>query len=497
MPAATSPASKPLDVADPNDVLALILGAAESALGVPYQWGGNSLATGVDCSGLVQRAFAAAGISLPRVSNQQANVGQQIGSIDEAQPGDLLSWDNSSRNNGADHIAIYLGNGLMIEAYRTGAPVRVTQVRAGARINRVVGVVPATNPPANPVLGPNQDRKFTAQALGVGPGVNATMANDPDVVTAAAVSGQPEGGLGDGLPANATPEQTEAYIRERLPQLAPFMGNDEIRYVLTWAVREDVSDSELEGALRRTTYWQEHSDTSRAVDFFLGTASKAEIARITDLAKGRVNDLFRRSGITLDDPTLSRLAMDALRAGHITLQGQVMNPDGLNDMLGFTQGASEVGGETAFNAGQLMQIARSEYLLPLTQREVDDWAIRMLQGEASEESFRAEMQQRAEERYPTMALNGRRPISYTQGIAAEIGRLLEVDPDTIDFLDPQWNRFIEFHDGEQMRMPTLGEAAQMARDMALDRPFAQRPMWAKEADADIALNMARWAGRLA
>ena len=46
----------------------------------------------------------------------------------EAQPGDLIAWDNSSRNNGVDHIAIYIGNGKMIEAPRTGLDVRIIDV---------------------------------------------------------------------------------------------------------------------------------------------------------------------------------------------------------------------------------------------------------------------------------------------------------------------------------------------------------------------------------
>jgi soluble lytic murein transglycosylase-like protein len=46
----------------------------------------------------------------------------------DARPGDLIAWDNSSRNNGVDHIAIYLGGGKMIEAPRTGLNVRIVDV---------------------------------------------------------------------------------------------------------------------------------------------------------------------------------------------------------------------------------------------------------------------------------------------------------------------------------------------------------------------------------
>lgn len=105
-----------------------VIAAAETALGLPYVWGGNSLTKGVDCSGLVQQSFRTIGIELPRLSADQARSGEPVASMDQAQPGDLIAWDNSSRNNGADHIAIYLGDGKMIESPYTGARVRIVDV---------------------------------------------------------------------------------------------------------------------------------------------------------------------------------------------------------------------------------------------------------------------------------------------------------------------------------------------------------------------------------
>jgi cell wall-associated NlpC family hydrolase len=95
-----------------------VIEQAMTYLGQPYSWGN------LDCSGLVQKAFAHVGVELPRVSFQQAAWGRTIGQS-EAQPGDLVAWDNSSRNDGADHIAIYLGGGQILEAPRTGLNVRI------------------------------------------------------------------------------------------------------------------------------------------------------------------------------------------------------------------------------------------------------------------------------------------------------------------------------------------------------------------------------------
>lgn len=99
-----------------------------SYLGTPYVWGGNSR-SGLDCSGLVQQTYAAMGIDLPRLSADQIRAGQRV-SFDQLRPGDLVGWDNSSRNNGADHIAIYAGNGKIIEAPRPGLAVRTRALSA-------------------------------------------------------------------------------------------------------------------------------------------------------------------------------------------------------------------------------------------------------------------------------------------------------------------------------------------------------------------------------
>lgn len=100
-----------------------VIANARKLLGKPYVWGGTNW-NGVDCSGLVQLAFSSAGLNLPRVSYQQANYGKRVG-LRALEPGDLVAWDNSSRNNGADHIAIYLGGNKIIEAPRTGLNVRI------------------------------------------------------------------------------------------------------------------------------------------------------------------------------------------------------------------------------------------------------------------------------------------------------------------------------------------------------------------------------------
>ena len=103
-----------------------LIGYAKKFLGVPYVWGGTS-PTGFDCSGFVQYVYGHMGVDLPRISADQARAGKRI-DIGSLRPGDLVAWDNSSRNNGADHIAIYIGNGLIIEAPRPGRSVQISHL---------------------------------------------------------------------------------------------------------------------------------------------------------------------------------------------------------------------------------------------------------------------------------------------------------------------------------------------------------------------------------
>ncbi|MFF5206686.1 C40 family peptidase [Streptosporangium sp. NPDC000396] len=103
------------------------LTAAISKLGRPYVWGAEGPDT-FDCSGLVQWAYAQAGIKVPRVTHQQFVSGPQI-PLSQAQPGDLLFWRHDPTNPSyVSHVAIYWGNGKMLHAPRTGDVVKLVPV---------------------------------------------------------------------------------------------------------------------------------------------------------------------------------------------------------------------------------------------------------------------------------------------------------------------------------------------------------------------------------
>ena len=107
-----------------------------SQMGVPYSWGGGSLqgpsrgvgsgadTVGFDCSGLTRYSFAGVGVLIPRYSGDQYNTGRQVTPA-EAKRGDLIFYGPG----GSQHVAIYLGNGQMLEASGSAGKVTTSPVR--------------------------------------------------------------------------------------------------------------------------------------------------------------------------------------------------------------------------------------------------------------------------------------------------------------------------------------------------------------------------------
>jgi cell wall-associated NlpC family hydrolase len=97
-------------------------------LGVQYQRGGDSPATGFDCSGLVTHVFQRAwGLLLPRTVQEQSAVGKSV-RFEELEPGDLVFYN--TRNRPYSHVGIYIGDGKFIHAPKPGAQVRVENVQS-------------------------------------------------------------------------------------------------------------------------------------------------------------------------------------------------------------------------------------------------------------------------------------------------------------------------------------------------------------------------------
>jgi len=104
--------------AAPTQAAQIAVDTALAQQGKPYVWGGAG-PDSFDCSGLVQYAYAAAGISLPHSSSMQSTIGTPV-AYSDLQPGDLVFFYSP-----VSHVGMYIGNGQMVHASTYGQPVKV------------------------------------------------------------------------------------------------------------------------------------------------------------------------------------------------------------------------------------------------------------------------------------------------------------------------------------------------------------------------------------
>ena len=129
---APAPAPEPATSSEPapsrsGNAASTAISTAMGYIGTPYVWAGES-ASGLDCSGLTLVSYAAAGVDLTHSSRVQYGEGAQV-PLDAVQPGDLVFWSSDGSQSGIYHVAIYLGDDMMIEAPTFGMTVRVTSMR--------------------------------------------------------------------------------------------------------------------------------------------------------------------------------------------------------------------------------------------------------------------------------------------------------------------------------------------------------------------------------
>lgn len=141
------------------------MGASELVLqamgltGVPYQWGGNSIEEGFDCSGLTKHLFESTlGLVLPRTAKEQAHDSRMVRVEKEAlEPGDLVFFN--TRRQPYSHVGVYIGDGNFVHAPRTGAEVRIEDMDSTYWSQRFTGARRAVDlDPQLATLAPTAER---------------------------------------------------------------------------------------------------------------------------------------------------------------------------------------------------------------------------------------------------------------------------------------------------------------------------------------------------
>jgi cell wall-associated NlpC family hydrolase len=108
-----------------RDMGAIAARTAERFVGIPYQWGGDNVVEGMDCSGFVRAVYNLCGVNIPRTSGEQFRTGDSVGR-NSLKDGDLVFFGASE--NAINHVGIYVGNNRFVHAPRRGDDIKISSL---------------------------------------------------------------------------------------------------------------------------------------------------------------------------------------------------------------------------------------------------------------------------------------------------------------------------------------------------------------------------------
>lgn len=397
-------------------------------VGTPYVWGGTT-PEGFDCSGLLQYIFAKNGVRLPRVSSQQAQSGQAV-AVKDAQPGDLIAFDNSSARPGVDHIGVYLGNGKMLQAPRAGRNVEVVPVN----LNRAVTIRRVLPPTAYQGL-PKQGEKYVYRA-------NATPgATAPTSITAETGGGDVSTG---GAPAD--PKQAIAeygYIAE-LANSVP-----DIKRTLEQAIKEGWTPTRFQAEIQKTGWWQKTTESQRQIEV-LKKSDPQEYRRRRQQTIDFMVITARNLGVEEGKQRVFILAERALSLGWSNQE--------IERFLAADVKVKKTGntGATAVTVDSLKKQA-ALYAVPLSDQTVQMWTTQILRGMVPPESFESYLKEQAKSMFPGMAeaIDAGVTVSqYAEPYRQWAAQILELNPEDLTITDPRIQKglFTQSKDGQRTSM---------------------------------------------
>ncbi len=135
-PAAPASAEKPVHKQNRDDMGYIAARTAERFVGIPYQWGGNTVVEGMDCSGFVRAVYNLCGVNIPRTSAEQFRVGRSI-EAEDLVDGDLVFFGSS--DDKISHVGIYVGSNRFVHAPRRGDDIKISPLQGNGFFKKFVG----------------------------------------------------------------------------------------------------------------------------------------------------------------------------------------------------------------------------------------------------------------------------------------------------------------------------------------------------------------------
>lgn len=130
------PPKPPTAAANRRDLGYIAARTAERFIGIPYQWGGNTVVDGLDCSGFSKAVYNLCGVNIPRTSREQYRAGSAV-AREQLKDGDLVFFGSSEAS--INHVGIYIGNGRFVHAPRRGEEIRTATLEESYFERRFVG----------------------------------------------------------------------------------------------------------------------------------------------------------------------------------------------------------------------------------------------------------------------------------------------------------------------------------------------------------------------
>jgi len=118
------------------DMGAIAARTAERFVGIPYQWGGDNVVEGMDCSGFVRAVYNLCGVNIPRTSQEQFKVGDDVDKFN-LKDGDLVFF--GSAPDAINHVGIYVGNSHFVHAPRRGDEIKTSSLDEAYFAKKFIG----------------------------------------------------------------------------------------------------------------------------------------------------------------------------------------------------------------------------------------------------------------------------------------------------------------------------------------------------------------------
>lgn len=436
---------------NPGDLLAY----GETFLGVPYVWGGTSY-SGVDCSGLIFEIATHFGLSIPRGSRDQVKIGTQIGSIQDAQPGDLIGFD-SDHDGTSEHIAMYMGNGQILVADHPGTPVRFNTLANEDRIlaiTRLPGVVNLNGKT------PSTSSGFSLAALNSSLGFSGAAA-----LPAARPTFDWWAGLGLKSPGLATNDETYGLIDSFISQ-DPELGD-----LYSKAVAGSWSQDQFISQLQQTQWWQKNSESARNMLTQKSTDPSGFQRQVNDKAS-LIGQLAVKLGAHISDNGIQNMAQTALMLNQTDEQ--------ITSTISQYLHMSQQGWYGGY-AGQVelgLKAYAQDMGIPLSDSTVQNAVTKIVAGSDTLQAQRAFIQTQAEAAFPAYQKDIAQGMTVGQiakPYAFSMSKLWEQSPNSIDLYNPTLRGALQYKD--QAGAPAVRQVYDFETDLRKD------PKWLKTNNA--------------